>query len=103
MTDIERLRELLAHCDGKDCICMAYGQSECGCGCDWTPAEVYELRAEVESLKRLVGELENLLSQSRYSVEYMRDVIKEGCDNWHACNSLLAVIDAAIEARDGRS
>jgi hypothetical protein len=33
----------------------------------------------------------------------MRDVIKEGCDNWHACNSLLAVIDAAIEARDGRS
>lgn len=43
--DNRTLEEQLAHCDGKDCTCAAYGPSECACDADWTPAEVYRLRA----------------------------------------------------------
>ena len=39
------LAEQLKHADGKDCRCCAYAYTECACGCDWTPSEVYELRA----------------------------------------------------------
>lgn len=42
------LRELLAHCDGKDCKCMAYSRHECCCSVDWTPAEIYTLRDELQ-------------------------------------------------------
>jgi hypothetical protein len=45
------LIERLAHCDGKDCRCMAYSNSECACDADWTPAEVYRLRAERDALR----------------------------------------------------
>ncbi len=31
--------------DGMGCVCNAYSSSECACGVDWTPSEVYELRA----------------------------------------------------------
>ena len=37
--------------DGKGCVCHAYGECECACGADWTPQEVYDLRAEVERLR----------------------------------------------------
>lgn len=26
-----------SYVEGKDCICAAYGECECGCGADWTP------------------------------------------------------------------
>jgi hypothetical protein len=26
------------------CVCNAYSSSECTCGVDWTPSEVYELK-----------------------------------------------------------
>jgi len=33
---------------GKGCMCTAYDQSECGCpDVDWTPKEVYVLRAKL--------------------------------------------------------
>ncbi len=32
--------------NGKGCECGARGECECGCGVDWTPQEVYDLRAE---------------------------------------------------------
>ena len=35
---------------GQDCGCYAYSESECGCGADWTPSEVYELREQVKNL-----------------------------------------------------
>ena len=38
--------------DGKGCVCHAYGECECACGADWTPQEVYDLRAEVERLQK---------------------------------------------------
>lgn len=37
--------------DGKGCVCHAYCEYECACGADWTPQEVYDLRAEVERLR----------------------------------------------------
>jgi len=30
--------------DGMGCKCCAYNESECGCGVDWTPQEIYDLR-----------------------------------------------------------
>ena len=47
MDDTRTLDEQLAHCDGRDCQCAAFGSCECGCDADWTPAEVYRLRAEI--------------------------------------------------------
>jgi len=37
--------------DGKGCKCAAYSKSECACDADWTPQEVYDLRAEIERLR----------------------------------------------------
>ena len=31
------LDRALAYSPGQDCVCFAYGQSECGCSADWTP------------------------------------------------------------------
>ena len=47
MTDTRTLAEQLAHCDGLDCRCSARSCGECACDADWTPAEVYRLRADV--------------------------------------------------------
>jgi hypothetical protein len=43
--------------DGKGCKCAAYSESECGCDADWTPQEVYDLRAENERLKEAIRRL----------------------------------------------
>jgi hypothetical protein len=43
--------------DGKGCKCAAYSKSECGCDADWTPQEVYDLRAENERLKEAIRRL----------------------------------------------
>jgi hypothetical protein len=40
--------------DGKGCKCAAHSESECGCDADWTPQEVYDLRAENERLKKAI-------------------------------------------------
>src|SRR6185312_10253915 len=49
-TEMDALARQLAHCDGVDCTCAAWGACECGCDADWTPAEVYKLRARVQEL-----------------------------------------------------
>jgi hypothetical protein len=33
--------------DGKGCKCHAHCEHECSCDADWTPKEVYDLRAEL--------------------------------------------------------
>ena len=43
--------------DGIDCKCAAHNESECGCGADWTPQEVYDLRAENQRLKDAIRRL----------------------------------------------
>jgi len=40
--------------DGKGCKCAAHSESECGCDADWTPQEVYDLRAENARLKKAI-------------------------------------------------
>jgi hypothetical protein len=48
--------------DGMGCRCAAHDQSECGCpDVDWTPQEVYDLRAEVKKLK---AKLDDNLSEA---------------------------------------
>jgi hypothetical protein len=36
--------------EGKGCQCNAHCEHECCCDADWTPKEVYDLRAEVARL-----------------------------------------------------
>lgn len=42
---------------GQDCNCHAYSESECGCGADWTPSEVYELREQLAAERALADRL----------------------------------------------
>tara|TARA_R110000868_G_scaffold20396_1_gene86369 strand:+ start:1062 stop:1355 length:294 start_codon:yes stop_codon:yes gene_type:complete len=43
---------------GKGCECYARSEGECGCGVDWTPSEVYELRKENRELQARIDGLE---------------------------------------------
>jgi len=36
---------------GEGCQCSAYNESECGCDVDWTPKEVYELKATIVDME----------------------------------------------------
>ena len=55
MSDIN----LDTYTEGQGCECGAYGEHECGCGADWTPNEVYELRDEVTVLRKALNDLLN--------------------------------------------
>lgn len=46
---------------GQDCGCHAYNESECGCGADWTPSEVYELREKLAAERALADLLASSL------------------------------------------
>ena len=46
---------------GQDCKCSAYSESECGCGADWTPSEVYELREKLAAERALADLLASSL------------------------------------------
>lgn len=62
--------------DGKGCKCAAHSKSECGCDADWTPQEVYDLRAENERLKeaiRRIAEQDATLSVQGGSVTVTMD------------------------------
>jgi hypothetical protein len=48
---------------GQDCGCYAYSESECGCGADWTPSEVHELRGKLERERALVDRLAEILQR----------------------------------------
>jgi hypothetical protein len=47
--------------DGKGCRCNAHCEHECCCDADWTPKEVYDLRAEVAALKAERDEAHSLI------------------------------------------
>jgi len=36
---------------GKGCLCHAHSESECACDVDWTPREVYELKATIVDME----------------------------------------------------
>jgi len=46
---------------GEECQCSAYNESECGCGADWTPREVYELREQRDRLAEELKEAQNAI------------------------------------------
>jgi hypothetical protein len=80
---------------GEKCQCSAYNESECGCGADWTPREVYELRDKAERYRleanalmmqrdRLVEELNELKeecglrwAQKRIAIDELKDVTEQ--------------------------
>jgi len=41
--------------DGKDCKCWAHGECECGCGADWTPQEIYDLRSKLKEAEEKIS------------------------------------------------
>lgn len=100
----ETLEHQLEHCAGKDCTCAAWGECECACGADWTPAEVYLLRDQVDALRKDAERIRWLAANMRLvygrrevggyelpdftTVESYRDY----CDPQH----LRAAIDAAM-------
>lgn len=44
---------------GADCTCAAHGECECCCGVDWTPKEVYLLRAEIKEGEKILTQFIN--------------------------------------------
>jgi hypothetical protein len=71
--------------DGKECKCAAHSESECGCDVDWTPQEVYDLRAEN---KRLKGAIRRMDTESPLSVVLKR-LRRDGHDD--EADGLVAV------------
>lgn len=43
---------------GMDCTCSAYGESECGCGVDWTDSRIYKLESRIKILEETILKLE---------------------------------------------
>lgn len=58
--------------DGMDCVCAAYSESECGCGADWTPQEVINLR------QQLAGAQEEITVDEQRVADLMGDVNRLG-------------------------
>ena len=61
--------------DGKGCVCHAYGECECACGADWTPQEVYDLRAEVELAKSESRKARKRTAELNAEVERLREAV----------------------------
>jgi Na+-translocating ferredoxin:NAD+ oxidoreductase RnfC subunit len=65
------LKALLETCDGKTCTCAAYGQCECACDADWTPAEVYELRDAIATQSARVAAFERQFAENELQREHL--------------------------------
>ena len=75
---------------GQDCNCHAYGENECGCDADWTPAEVYELRDQ--------------LSAERALADRLAEAFKDLWDNHTMYGAGYEVVEKAITAwKEARS
>ena len=51
--------------NGQGCTCNAWSENECACGADWTPQEVYDLRAENDRLKAELKSIDGALDDPR--------------------------------------
>ena len=51
--------------NGQGCTCNAWSENECACGADWTPQEVYDLRAENNRLKAELKSIDGALDDPR--------------------------------------
>ena len=64
--------------EGQGCMCNAYGESECACNADWTPREVYTLRARVKELEDALGAIYQINTgnvQDLYVDDLIEDVL----------------------------
>lgn len=55
--------------DGKDCICAARSEYECGCEADWTPQAQINLERENAQLKSTSAELNRIIGEQRAEIE----------------------------------
>ncbi len=62
--------------DGKGCRCEARGACECGCEADWTPQEVYDLRAKLKHQDERVKELESCLRHEKDGVDVYKQQVQ---------------------------
>ena len=76
--------------DGVGCKCEARSEAECGCDADWTPQEIYDLRAENERLRDAT-----LTRYERHCIERVRDIYADEDDV--ACNEIAAVLDGLLD------
>ena len=86
MTDYTKLADELMpkkrkSVNGKDCTCNAYGESECGCGADWSDYSKYNQCRDdctpiVADLLRQINELE------AGSIEVGVEEIEEIIETW---------------------
>ena len=91
--------------NGQDCTCSAWSANECACGADWTPQEVYDLRAENNRLKAELAEAKKDAERYRWLIKNaVREknlgdrYIEFHCDfeNW---NNVTEAIDAAMKGK----
>jgi hypothetical protein len=73
--------------NGKDCRCNAHCEHECCCDADWTPKEVYDLRAE---LARVTAERDEARKEVFKALKEMyttaglrRELLRRGWWEWY--------------------
>lgn len=92
--------------DGKGCKCSANSESECGCGVDWTPQEVYDLRTENAVLRGVNQVLRSLVHDKFKTNEWNCAGIPkwEGFkqDDWKTGDTkeFLGLTDAEVDTLD---
>lgn len=87
---------------GQDCNCHAYGENECGCGADWTPSEVYELREKLAAERALADRLHGALDALDYNLAFAGNTLIGGLRE--RVTAMRAIALPAIEAwKEARS
>lgn len=71
---------------GQDCGCYAYSESECGCGADWTPAEVYELREKLVSEQARADRLSAALTDAKILIRMTAKIMNDWVDETNRCS-----------------
>ena len=74
--------------DGMDCVCAAYSESECGCGADWTPQEVINLRQQLAHRESQIVMLRDALKEVQMVTE--SSIKTHGYDKQHVRNADVA-------------
>lgn len=81
--------------NGKDCKCYAYCESECACGADWTPQEVYDLRASNARLLGLIADIRAAVGDP--TGKLMQDELLAHCRSLRLTEDEREAIEVAVE------
>lgn len=52
------MKRIKTMADRKECVCMAWNSTECGCDADWTPQEMIDLREQLAAANAKIAEME---------------------------------------------